>query len=84
MSNGVDDSGKQSYRDLLIAGLENLHGDIKDLRRDLAEEKKDRAEAERLNEARITRLETKIALYSGIGALLGGALVEVITRQLHL
>lgn len=90
-----DDTGKQSYRDLLISGLETLHDDINGLRRDiaddikglrseLADEKKARSEYERSTAERLAKLETKIAVYAGVGALLGGTLVEFASRQLHL
>lgn len=81
-----DDSGKQSYRDLLISGFENLrdtvHDDIKELRNDIAAERAARNAAEKTAENRITSLETTLKYYAGGFSLLGGAVVTVISKLL--
>lgn len=80
-----DDSGKyESPNRYLISIVETLHSDINGLRADVASEQRARAESEKHYTDRLARLETKIALYSGMGALMGGALVEFASRQLHL
>ena len=84
MSNLVEESGKQSFRDLLISGQEILRDDIRELRNDLAGEKESRGKAEKEVESRLATLETKMMFYSGFGSLLGGALVAAITRMLHI
>ena len=84
MSNTIDDSGKQSFRDLLITGQEILRNDLKEIRNDLAREKEVRADSEKKVAERLATLETKMMFYSGLGSLLGGAAVAAITRALHL
>jgi len=75
MSNLLDDTGRQSFRDLIIMGLETVNGELKELRRSQAHNDQDCREAIAELRVVVARLETKIAIYASMGAVLGSAVM---------
>ena len=71
----VEMNGNQSFRDLVIMGLEQVNDELRELKRGQAIIERESREA--ISELRVivARLETKIAIYSSLGALVGSALM---------
>ena len=86
MSAAEEDTGRRpvSGYTLLVAAVEKLSDQVDALRQALEAERAARAAQELAHAVKIAQLETKIALYSALGALLGGGLVEWMTSRLHL
>ena len=78
-----EDTGRSSFRELVIVGLEQVNDELKEQRK--AHSKADQEWREAIAELRVVvaRLETKIAIYSGLGALVGGAAVTWLAEKLH-
>lgn len=85
MSQPDEDTGRRAVSgyQLLMAAVEKLGDQVEALRVALEAERAARAAQELAHAVKIAQLETKIALYSALGALLGGALVSWATSQLH-
>jgi hypothetical protein len=65
----------QSFRDLVIVGLEQVNSELRELKRGQAIIERESREA--ISELRVivARLETKIAIYASMGAVIGSALM---------
>lgn len=85
MSQPEEDTGRRAVSgyQLLMAAVEKLSDQVDALRQALEAERAARASAELAHAVKIAQLETKIALYSAMGAVLGGGMVEWLTSQLH-
>ena len=75
------ENGK-SFRDLVIVGLEQVNDELKELRKAVAIVERDSREG--IAELRVTvaRLETKIGIYSAVGAILGSAVMTWLVEHL--
>ena len=65
----------QSFRDLVIVGLEQVNNELRELKRGQAIIERESREA--ISELRVivARLETKIAIYASLGAIVGSAVM---------
>ena len=63
------------FRDLVIVGFEQLNNEMKELRRASAHNDQDCREAIAELRVLVARLETKIAIYASMGAVLGSAVM---------
>jgi hypothetical protein len=70
----------QSFRDLVIVGLEQVNDELRELKRGQAIIERESREA--ISELRVivARLETKIAMYASLGALVGSAVMTWIAE----
>jgi hypothetical protein len=78
-----DDNGRQSFRDLVIHGLEQVNDELKDLRKGQQQSDQEWRKAVADLQVAIAKLETRIAIYSGLGAIVGGAVVTWVAEQWH-
>jgi hypothetical protein len=69
------DQGGQSFRDLVILGFEQMNSELKELRRSHSQSDQECREAIAELRVLVARLETKIAMYSSLGAILGSAVM---------
>ena len=65
------------FRDLVIVGFEQLNNEMKELRRASAHNDQDCREAIAELRVLVARLETKIAIYASMGAVLGSAVMTL-------
>jgi len=72
----------QSFRDLVILGFEQVNGELKELRRSHNENDQECREAIAELRVIVARLETKIAIYASMGAILGSAIMTWAAEQL--
>jgi hypothetical protein len=77
----IDDNGRQSFRDLILMGLETVNGELKELRRSQSHNDQECREAIAELRVLVARLETKIAIYSSLGAVVGSAVMTWIAEQ---
>ena len=70
------------FRDLVIVGFEQLNNEMKELRRASAHNDQDCREAIAELRVLVARLETKIAMYASLGAVVGSALMTWAAHQL--
>lgn len=84
--NSADDSGiRQSWRELIMKAIDQLHEEFKVMERANTESDREwRAEIADLKVS-IARLETKVAMYaalaSAIGGLFGALIVEFVSKR---
>ena len=70
--------GNQSFRDLIIMGLEQVNDELRELKRGQAIIERESRQA--ISELKVTvaKLETKIAIYSSIGAVIGSGVMTAV------
>lgn len=78
----TEDTGRQSFRDLVISGLEQVNEELKEMRARLDQESQARARSELQAAVQVAKIETKIAIYSGLGAILGSAVVTWLIERM--
>jgi len=73
----MDNQAPSGFRDLVIVGFEQLNNEMKELRRASAHNDQDCREAIAELRVLVARLETKIAIYASMGAVLGSAVMTL-------
>jgi hypothetical protein len=74
--------GQSSFRDLVIVGFEQVNSEMKELRRAHAHSDQDCREAIAELRVLVAKLETKIAIYASMGAIVGSAVMTWAAHQL--
>jgi hypothetical protein len=72
----------QSFRDLVIMGFEQMNSDMQELRRIHTNTDQECREAVAELRVLVARLETKIAIYASLGAIVGSAVMTWMLEQL--
>ena len=81
----MEQGNGQSFRDLVILGFEQMNSELKELRRSHSQSDQECREAIAELRVLVARLETKIAMYSSLGAILGSAVMTwVLETMKHL
>ena len=73
---------QSSFRDLVIVGFEQVNSEMKELRRAHAHSDQDCREAIAELRVLVAKLETKIAIYASMGAIVGSAVMTWAAHQL--
>lgn len=79
----MEQGAGQSFRDLVIMGFEQMNGELKELRRSHSHSDQECREAIAELRVLVARLETKIAMYASLGAILGSAVMTWIVEQIR-
>ena len=74
---------QQSFADLIIVGLEQVNQELRELKRGQAIIERESREGIAELRVSVAKLETKMAFYSGAGALIGSALMSWILRLIE-
>ena len=72
---------QSSFRDLVILGFEQVNSEMKELRRAHAHSDQDCREAIAELRVLVAKLETKIAMYASLGAVVGSAVMTWLAQQ---
>lgn len=78
----MDQGNGQSFRDLVIMGFEQMNSELKELRRSHSASDQECREAIAELRVLVARLETKIAMYASLGAIVGSAVMTWTLEQL--
>jgi hypothetical protein len=79
----MEQNRDQQFSDLVLMGFEQVNSELKELRRaHLATDQECREAVAELR-VLVARLETKIAMYASLGAILGSAAMTWIVEQVR-
>ena len=74
---------QQSFRDLVVMGFEQLNSELTELRRGQAIIERESREGIAQLRVTVAKLETKMAIYSAIGAVVGSAAMSWVLKTLE-